>query len=105
MAPAIGEAFTESTVTDVRVPVEIVVGHADTVTPPATNAERIANLIKGAKFIVLPGNVGHMTFGSTCTTLGQERYEGCKDGAGVDRDRVHEQVAEMAYEFFQQIRK
>jgi predicted dienelactone hydrolase len=104
MAPAIGEAFTEATVSGIRIPVDIVVGRTDTVTPPATNAERLAKLIKGAKFTVLSGNAGHMVFGSLCTPLGQRTYEGCRDEAGVDRMAVHSEVAELAYAFFAAIR-
>ena len=102
MAPAIGPAFTRRDLSGIKIPVQIVVGSGDDVTPRATNAEYFARLIKGAKLTVLP-RVGHMTFGSACTPLGQQKLDGCRDAAGVDRVAVHSQVEQQALTFFESV--
>jgi predicted dienelactone hydrolase len=99
MAPAIGPAFTKQDLSGIKIPVQIVVGSADDITPPASSADHYARLIKGAKLTVL-SHVGHMTFGSACTPLGKQKVDGCRDGAGVDRVAVHSQVEQQALAFF-----
>jgi predicted dienelactone hydrolase len=100
IAPALGGGFTPEGLREVRVPVEIVIGGADAITPLATNAQRYASLIRGAKLTVLPGNVGHYTFLSTCTSRGRETLPICRDGAGVDRAEAHQRVRDMQLAFF-----
>jgi len=100
MAPAIGPAFTRQDLSAIHIPVQIVVGDADDITPLATNAGHYAKLIKGAKLTVLP-HVGHMTFGSECSPLGKEKLDGCRDAPEVDRATVHRQVEQQALEFFE----
>lgn len=102
IAPALGSGLTPASLNAIKIPVRLVVGQADHVTPPATNAQRFASLIKGAKLTVLPGEVGHYTFLATCTPNGEKVLPVCRDGAGVDRAAVHEQVSRMAFEFFEQ---
>jgi predicted dienelactone hydrolase len=100
MAPAIGPAFTAAGLSGVHVPVEIVVGDADVIAPPPSNAAHYAKLIPGAKLTVLPG-VNHMTFGSECTALGVEKLDGCRDAASVDRVAVHHELDKQVLEFFE----
>jgi len=100
IAPALGGGFTAPDLRDVRVPVSIIVGQGDTVTPPATNARRYASLIRGAAVAVLPGSVGHYTFLAECTERGRAVVPICRDGPGVDRGAVHTQVSQMALRFF-----
>ncbi len=102
IAPALGGGFTKAGLSAIKIPVRIVVGQADAVTPLTTNAQRYANLIKGAKLTVLSGEVGHYTFLATCTPNGEKRLPICRDGAGVDRALVHNRVSRMAFEFFDQ---
>jgi predicted dienelactone hydrolase len=104
MAPAIGIGHTDASLRAIRVPVSIVAGRADNVTPIATDALRYANLITSSTLTVLPGSVGHATFGSLCTLAGKKALEMvwvCHDEEGVDRATVHEEVDRMASEFFQ----
>jgi predicted dienelactone hydrolase len=104
MAPAIGIGHTEASLRAIRVPVSIVAGRADNVTPLATDALRYANLITGSTLTVLPGSVGHATFGSLCTPAGKKAPAMvwvCHDEEGVDRATVHEEVDQLASEFFQ----
>jgi predicted dienelactone hydrolase len=85
LAPAIGGGFTKAGLSSVKVPVYIVVGQADVVTPLATDAQRYADLIEGAKLTVLPGEAGHWTGNDT----------------GVERDKVLQGVSQIALEFFE----
>jgi len=103
LAPAISQTFIPESLNDVHVPVEIVVGAADTMAPPATNAEYLARATNG-KVTVLPGNVAHYTFLASCTDEGRRAMPGlCTDAAGVDRDAVHGRVAGMAVDFFDRV--
>lgn len=105
IAPALGGGFTEAGLGGVRIPVLIVVGQSDKVTPAATNARRYADLIKGARLNVLPGEIGHYTFLAECSARGKAVLDICRDGEGVDRAAVHRQVAQLAFEFFEQGRE
>jgi predicted dienelactone hydrolase len=100
IAPALGGGFTVEGLREVRVPVEIVIGAADAITPLASNAQRYASMIRGAKLTVLPGKVGHYTFLSTCTSHGREILPICRDGDGVDRAEVHQRVRDVQLAFF-----
>jgi predicted dienelactone hydrolase len=100
MAPAIGPAFTRQDLSSIHIPVQIVVGDADDVAPPASNAIHYAKLIPGAKLTILP-HVRHVTFGSDCTPQGREQLDSCRDTPGVDRAAIHQQVAQQALTFFQ----
>ncbi len=101
IAPAVAFTMTEDSLRSIRLPVEAVVGDADSVAPPKDNAAYVRNEIRGAKLTLLP-HVDHYTFLDTCTAEGRkkdERY--CEDGKGVDRDAVHAKVAAMAVAFFE----
>lgn len=101
IAPALAVAFTPAGLAPIRVPVKIVVGDGDTITPPELNALRYARLIEGAKVSVLDGHVAHYTFLGEATKLGRESHPVLGlDPAGVDRALVHERVATMSVEYF-----
>jgi predicted dienelactone hydrolase len=107
MAPALGIGDTDESLQSIRVPVYVVAGRADNITPPATNAERVANLISTSTLVLLPGMVGHATFGSLCTPAGVKSPGWgawvCHDEEGVDRAQVHRQVEELALLFFRRV--
>jgi predicted dienelactone hydrolase len=100
IAPVLGGGFSKRGLKAIKVPVQIVVGGADSVAPPATNAQYFAANIKGARLTILPGSIGHYTFLADCTSEGRGGLPICRDAAGVDRAAVHQQVSEMAVEFF-----
>lgn len=100
MAPALGMAQTPESLHAMRVPVELVVGSADTMAPAATNANLIKAHVRGAKETILP-NVTHFAFLDVCTAAGKEALPPyCADPAGLDRGAVHAQVGDMAVQFF-----
>lgn len=102
ISPALGSGFTASGLSKVRIPVRIVIGQADKITPLATNAQRYADLIKGARLTVLPGAIGHYTFLAECNAHGKAVLDLCRDDDAIDRAAVHLQVARLALEFFEQ---
>ena len=102
IAPALGSGFTKAGLNRIRVPVFIVIGQADKVTPLMTNAQRYANFIKGARLKVLPGEIGHYTFLAECNAHGKAVIDICRDAESIDRAMVHQQVAQLAFEFFEQ---
>jgi predicted dienelactone hydrolase len=102
IAPALGFTLTQESLHAIREPVEIVVGDADPIAPANENADYIRANVRGARETVLPGGVSHYTFLDTCTALGKKQIGVyCADAPGVDRYKVHEQVAGQAVEFFE----
>ncbi len=100
IAPAQGGAFTAASLSDVHIPVSIVVGGSDSIAPSATNAELFASRIAGATLQTIP-LAGHYTFLSPCTAHGVEDIPLlCHDAAGADRISIHLQVADSAAAFF-----
>jgi predicted dienelactone hydrolase len=102
IAPALGSGFNASGLGKVKIPVRIIIGQADKITPLGTNAQRYANLIKGARLTVLPEEIGHYTFLAECNAHGKAVVNICRDAEAIDRGAVHRQVAQLAFEFFEQ---
>lgn len=100
MAPAVSNSQTADSLHDIHIPVMLVVGSADPLAPPAENADYLRANIRSAREITLPGVV-HYTFLDTCTAAGKAALPTyCVDPAGVDRDAIHGQVADLAVQFF-----
>lgn len=102
IAPVFGSGFDRVGLSDVKVPVAIVVGLGDTTAPPDTNAKRYAAFIKNSKLELLPRSVGHYTFVPECTDQGKKMLGRiCHDEPGVTRAAVHAQVSALALNFFE----
>jgi predicted dienelactone hydrolase len=97
MAPGLVQALAPASLQHMRLPVEIILGNADTVAPPATNGLVAAGMIPKASLIRLPG-VGHYDFLSTCTDSGRLLSPLCK--TDVPQDDTHRQAIEAAEAFF-----
>ena len=100
IAPPLGSGFTRNDLADIRIPVAIIVGEGDTIAAPATNAQRYAALIPSANLTILSGAVGHYTFLAECTDRGKALIPVCREGPGVERKLIHEQVSRLALKFF-----
>jgi predicted dienelactone hydrolase len=101
IAPAVGDAFRDDGFREVKIPVSMVVGQADTIAPAETNASKFHRLMPASQLTILPGGVAHYTFLDTCGAAGKAALPVyCSDAAGVDRDQVHAKVSGMAVEFF-----
>lgn len=84
-----------------KIPVYLIVGAADTATPPRENAEFAAKYIPHAQLDVLPGPVGHEIFGNECDQVGKDDYPAaCIDAPGVDRAKLHAYIGNAALKFF-----
>ncbi len=105
MAPGIVQAFglDADGLRQVKVPVYLTVGAADTQAPPEENAVFAARNIPGAELWVIPGAVGHEIFTNECDEEGRREFpEGCIDQPGVDRHALHAQIAAAALKFFKE---
>lgn len=101
MAPALGPAFAPESLAKINIPVQIVAGYADTVVPIESSAKFFAAHIPGAQLTVFQA-VGHYTFLATCAELGDRtRPELCIDNAGILRDEIHAQTANLAIKLFE----
>jgi predicted dienelactone hydrolase len=69
IAPDLGEAFTKGGLKEANVPILIIVGDKDRVTPQKENAEFYAKGIKGAELLVIDG-AEHFTFMNKCSAIG-----------------------------------
>jgi predicted dienelactone hydrolase len=103
IAPALGSGFNASGLSRVKIPVSIVIGQADKITPLKTNAQRYANFISSARLTVLPGDIGHYTFLAECNAHGKAVVDICRDAETIDRAAVHQQVAQLAFDFFEKM--
>jgi predicted dienelactone hydrolase len=100
IAPAVGQAFDGLSFADVTIPIGLLGGQADAHVPPATNLRHIESLYPAAKVTMIPG-AGHYTFVQTCLPAAVERLGLiCRDGAGIDRDAVHQAAAAQVQRFF-----
>jgi predicted dienelactone hydrolase len=97
MAPALVQALDPAGLADLRRPVHIVLGDADTVAPPTTNGLAAAGKIPGAELEQLPG-VGHYDFLSPCTEEGQKIIPLCK--TRVPQVDTHRRAIAAAQDFF-----
>jgi predicted dienelactone hydrolase len=103
MAPGDIQGFgmTASGLRQMTIPAYIIVGAADTTTPPKENAEFATKYIAHAQLDVLPGQVGHEIFDNECDQVGRDNYpEACIDAPGVDRAKLHEYIGNAALKFF-----
>lgn len=100
IAPVLGEGFLPVGLHTISIPVQIVVGSEDFLAPAATNASFFADHIRNSTLTILP-DVGHYTFLAAATEIGRQSLPlFCVDPKGVDRAVIHQQVAEMAFAFF-----
>ena len=100
IAPGIGQAFDANSFADVRIPVAMVAGTADTIAPVKTNMKHIAGFLPWANVILLP-EAGHYTFLDICMpAMAENLAQICKDNPGVDRSAIHYRTLAFARVFF-----
>ena len=103
MAPGIIQAFgmDAQSLAKMAVPAYLIVGAADTQTPPAENAAFAAKYIPQAELNIIPGRVDHEIFTNECDQEGKDNFpESCIDAPGVDRHQLHEMIGAAALTFF-----
>ena len=100
LAPDYAYTLTPESLRQMRLPVLVVSGAEDRFVPASDTAGVLRGTVRGGKVSVLPG-VGHYTFLDDCTAAGKTALpQFCTEGAGVDREAVHQQVGGMAADFF-----
>ncbi|WP_094194009.1 alpha/beta hydrolase family protein [Bradyrhizobium viridifuturi] len=101
MAPGPVPSFTPESLGAISIPLAIVAGSADEVTPPASGAEALGKAVPHATLKLLPG-AGHFVFFGTCTLAGRLVIGRavCRDPDGTDRDEVHAETLRLALDFF-----
>jgi predicted dienelactone hydrolase len=101
MAPAVGGAVTPESLGAIAIPVSIVDGVADSITPIEANAKYYATKIPHMELTIFPGGVEHYTFLDVCTDAGRAALpQLCIDRPGVDRQALHDATIEIAAKFF-----
>lgn len=100
MAPGLGPIFTPESLGKISIPIAIVSGSADEITPPTSGAAALAKAIPHATLKLFP-HAGHFVFVGTCTTVGRVFMRaGCFDPDGTNRDAVHAETIRLALDFF-----
>ncbi|MHC2437262.1 alpha/beta hydrolase family protein [Bradyrhizobium sp. USDA 4451] len=101
MAPGPVPSFTPESLGAISIPVAIVAGGADEITPPASGAEALGRAVPHATLKLFPG-AGHFVFFGTCTLAGRLVIGRtvCRDPDGTDRDAVHAETVRLAVGFF-----
>jgi predicted dienelactone hydrolase len=100
MAPGLGPVFTPERLGKISIPVAIVIGIADEITPPTSGARALVKAIPHAALKLFP-QAGHYVFFGTCTAVGRVVVRvGCSDPGGTDRDAVHAETIRLALDFF-----
>jgi len=102
MSPAIGQGFTNSEqFSDIKRPVYIVSAQSDSIAPVKTNAMHYHELIKGSQLTVIKGKAGHYIFLNEATDQFKKQAPFIfTDDPSVNRHVVHEQVSQLAVDFF-----
>lgn len=100
ISPALGPVLTKASLSEIHVPVRVIVGSNDDQTVPDINAKPISKSIPNAMLDVLP-NVTHYTFLPSCNLIGRLfARQFCIDPTGIDRDATHIEVGSFAVQFF-----
>lgn len=100
LAPVGANALSAESLRRIEVPVAIVVGEADRLAAPATNARAMAAAIADARLRIVP-DAGHYVFLARCGEAALQRLGLlCRDAAPVDRAAVHRDAADEAVAFF-----
>lgn len=97
MAPSLVQALDPASLEHMQVPVEIILGDADTIASPSTNGLVAAKIIPNVSLIRLP-EVGHYDFLSSCTEIGRTTIPICR--TVVPQADTHQQAIEAAEAFF-----
>lgn len=103
IAPAFGQLFSPENLKRINVPTFIVSGTDDMLVPPAPNALYYANNIPHAKYDRIE-RAGHYVFLREINPKAYRKLPSYlhQDAEGVDREKVHKEVSEMAISFFDQ---
>lgn len=103
MAPR-GKDFSKSSLEKMSAPLFIVTGENDEILPYKENGGYISKHAPTNRFELLEGEVGHPVFLNCPSEIGRENLskEITEDPLSIDRKKIHDQVSEMAVNFFRE---
>ncbi|MDO3625464.1 dienelactone hydrolase family protein [Mucilaginibacter sp. BT774] len=104
ICPAVGQGFADkSQVKEIDKPLYIVEVEGDSITPYKTNAEHYHDLIPASKYLLIKGKANHYVFlGEATDPVKKEAPVYFMDDTSVDRHAIHQQVGQMAANFFKE---
>ncbi|MFB9844705.1 alpha/beta hydrolase family protein [Mucilaginibacter ginsenosidivorans] len=102
ICPAIGQGFVKpSQFRDVNNPLYVVGAESDSIAPYKTNAEHYHKLMPASKYLLVKGKAGHYVFlGEAAEPVKKQAPLYFMDDPSVDRHAIHQQVGDLASEFF-----
>jgi predicted dienelactone hydrolase len=104
ICPALGQGFIDaSQFKEVDKPLYIAEVESDSITPYKTNAEHYHALIPSSQYFLIKGKANHYVFlGEAADPVKKGAPIYFVDDPSVDRHAIHQQVGEMATEFFKE---
>jgi predicted dienelactone hydrolase len=100
LAPVLAPALDPASLSQVRIPVSIIVGNDDRQAVPEVNAVAIAHQLPGARLERIPRGT-HYMFLTHCTPFGKViAHAICTDPLAVNREQVQRSVGSEAVQFF-----
>jgi predicted dienelactone hydrolase len=104
ICPAIGQGFTtKQQFAELKSPLYIVGAQSDSMAPVKTNAMHYHELIERSKITIIPGKVGHYVFlNEAIDRVKKQQPFIFSDDPSVNRHQVHEQVSQLAVDFFKE---
>ena len=102
ICPAIGQGFSSAgQFSGIHAPVYIVGAQSDSIAPVKTNAAHYHQLITGSELTIVPGKAGHYVFLNEATADYKKQAPfPFTDDPSVNRHAIHEQVSQLAVDFF-----
>lgn len=100
IAPAFSPELTAASLRAIAIPVAIVGGFGDTITPADDNMIPDAILIPNAQLHLFERPVAHFTFIDQCLPAGAARFAGSCSDSGALRTATHERTLDLAEKFF-----
>ena len=97
-APGFGFAFTPDSLANVKTPVQLWDGSADTQVPVATNTSYVAKQLGPFTEVRIEPGAGHFAFLAPCGPIGPPQL--CWDGLGFDRRAFHQRFNAAVVGFF-----
>ena len=101
LAPALAQALTEESLSEIDIPYITIVGKNDQIAPAATNASQLANHVAKAQIHFL-GESDHYVFLNRCNSRGLKYVPLCKEPVGATKEVAHQETIELVTEFFGQ---
>lgn len=102
IAPALGQGFTTSSLSEIDLPYVSIVGDLDVIAPARSNADRINAHIPSATGHIIQG-ANHYAFLNQCLHPAADKVPVCKASPnGISREMAHTQAQRITLNFLQE---